>query len=189
MAHNWKWYVKNNDFEGCLERFNAANKGWKKHWFSVLEDIYNNCKEWSKKYILDPVEMVVITISDCIKKTTKKVQNLVNGANSHTYLINMYDEEDNLVFTKIGKADNINKRFRTLERQYYATQGIQIARVEPVHIFDVKNDDLAQVLESFIRNLFRKTRDFIPNDRFKPFTPSEEEWKEMERYYKLVCAE
>lgn len=105
------------------------------------------------------------------------------------YIINMYDENDKCVFTKIGKSKNILRRFQKLERQYYATQGIQIARIEPVHVFDVKNDDLAQVLESFIRNLFRKTRDFIPNDRFKPFTPSEEEWKEMERYYKLVCAE
>ena len=105
------------------------------------------------------------------------------------YIINMYDENDKCVFTKIGKSKNVIKRFQKLERQYYATQGIQIERVEPVHVFNVKNDDLAQVLESFIRNLFRKTRDFIPNDRFKPFTPSEEEWKEMERYYKLVCAE
>ena len=71
---------------------------------------------------------------------SKKVQNLVNGANSHTYLINMYDEEDNLVFTKIGKADNINKRFSALERQYYATQDIQIARIEPIYVFDVKKD-------------------------------------------------
>ena len=112
-----------------------------------------------------------------------------NPGGIETYLINMYDEEDNLVFTKVGKADNINKRFSALERQYYATQDIQIARVEPIYVFNVKNNDLAQVLESFIRNLFRKTRDFIPKDRFKPFTPSEEEWKEMERYYKLVCAE
>lgn len=110
-------------------------------------------------------------------------------AKSIVYIINMYDENDKCVFTKIGKSNNVIKRFQKLERQYYATQGIQIARVEPVHVFNVKNDDLAQVLESFIRNLFRKTRDFIPNDRFKPFTPSEEEWKEMERYYKLVCAE
>ena len=105
------------------------------------------------------------------------------------YIINMYDENDKCVFTKIGKSKNILRRFQKLERQYYATQDIQIARIEPVHVFKVKNDDLAQVLESFIRNLFRKTRDFIPNDRFKPFIPSEEEWKEMERYYKLVCAE
>ena len=105
------------------------------------------------------------------------------------YIINMYNENDKCVFTKIGKSKNILRRFQKLERQYYATQDIQIARIEPVHVFNVKNDDLAQVLESFIRNLFRKTRDFIPNDRFKPFTPSEEEWKEMERYYKIVCAE
>ena len=110
-------------------------------------------------------------------------------AKSIVYIINMYDENDKCVFTKIGKSNNVIKRFQKLERQYYATQDIQIARIEPVHVFNVKNDDLAQVLESFIRNLFRKTRDFIPNDRFKPFTPSEEEWKEMERYYKLVCAE
>ena len=110
-------------------------------------------------------------------------------AKSIVYIINMYDENDKCVFTKIGKSKNILRRFQKLERQYYATQDVQIARVEPVHVFNVKNDDLAQVLESFIRNLFRKTRDFIPNDRFKPFTPSEEEWEEMERYYKLVCAE
>ena len=110
-------------------------------------------------------------------------------AKSIVYIINMYDENDKCVFTKIGKSNNVIKRFQKLERQYYATQDIQIARIEPVHVFNVKNDDLAQVLESFIRNLFRKTRDFIPNDRFKPFTPSEEEWKEMERYYKIVCAE
>lgn len=108
---------------------------------------------------------------------------------SIVYIINMYDENDKCVFTKIGKSNNVIKRFQKLERQYYATQDVQIMRIEPVHVFNVKNDDLAQVLESFIRNLFRKTRDFIPNDRFKPFTPSEEEWKEMERYYKLVCAE
>ena len=110
-------------------------------------------------------------------------------AKSIVYIINMYDENDKCVFTKIGKSKNILRRFQKLERQYYATQDIQIARIEPVYVFNVKNDDLAQVLESFIRNLFRKTHDFIPNDRFKPFTPSEEEWKEMERYYKLVCTE
>lgn len=110
-------------------------------------------------------------------------------AKSIVYIINMYDKNDKCVFTKIGKSNNVIKRFQKLERQYYAAQDVQIMRVEPIHVFNVKNDDLAQVLESFIRNLFRKTRDFIPNDRFKPFTPSEEEWKEMERYYKLVCAE
>ena len=110
-------------------------------------------------------------------------------ANCIVYIINMYDANDKCVFTKIGKSNNVLKRFQKLERQYYSAQDIQIMRVEPVHIFNVKNDDLAQALESFIRNLFRKTRDFIPNDRFKPFTPSEEEWKEMKRYYKLVSAE
>lgn len=105
------------------------------------------------------------------------------------YIINMYDENDKWVFTKIGKSKNLLKRFQTLERQYYAKDNIQIMRVEPVYTFNVKNDDLAQVLESFIRNLFRKRHDFIPNDRFKPFEPLEEEWEQMERYYKLVCAE
>lgn len=105
------------------------------------------------------------------------------------YIINMYDENDKWVFTKIGKSKNLLKRFQTLERQYYARDNIQIMRVEPVYTFNVKNDDLAQVLESFIRNLFHKRHDFIPNDRFKPFEPLAEEWKQMERYYKLVCAE
>ena len=67
-------------------------------------------------------------------------------AKSIVYIIDMYDENDKCVFTKIGKSKNILRRFQKLERQYYATQDIQIARIEPVHIFNVKNDDLAQVL-------------------------------------------
>lgn len=103
------------------------------------------------------------------------------------YIINMYDENDNWIFTKVGKSKNLLKRFQTLERQYYIKDNIQITHIEPICIFKVENDDLAQALESFIRYLFKKTREFIPNDRFKPFEISEEEWKELERYYELVC--
>lgn len=63
------------------------------------------------------------------------------------YIINMYDENEKCVFTKIGKSNNVIKRFQKLERQYYATQGIQIARIEPIHIFNVKNDDLRKCLK------------------------------------------
>lgn len=179
------WYIKENDFEGCLERFDNARKNWREHWFKTLQTIYNNCKDWAKKYILDPIEKSIIVIADQIKKTVVKKEENKNN-NSHTYLINMYDENENLVFTKIGKADNLKRRFKQLLKHQYKNSNAPIARIEPLKIFECPNDDLAQVLESLIRNLFRKSHDFIPNDRFKPFEPTQEEWKEMERFHELV---
>ena len=185
-----KEYISTNDFEGCLDRWeHCKNIKWSAHWFDTLVTIYENAKEWSKKYIIDPIEKTVTRIADCIKKTATKVKTLCEDESSYTYLINMFDESNNHVFTKIGKANNTNRRFKELCKTHYSRENVTISRIEPIYVFQCRNDDLSQVLESFIRNLFRKTRDFIPNDRFKPFTPSEEEWKEMERYYKLVCAE
>lgn len=174
------WYIENNDLEGAIERLNNSYKNWKSHWFETCEKIFKGSKEWAKKYILDPINQMVVAISECItKKVPKK-----NGT-SHTYLIKMFNECGEWVYTKIGKANELRNRFNSLIGHTYK-DGNTISKIEVIKEYEVPDDDSAQVLESFMRRYFRKNESFIPNDRFKPFEPTEEDLDIFEKYYQLV---
>lgn len=176
-----KQYIADNDLEGAIERLENSYKNWKSHWFEVCQIIMNNCKDWAKKYILDPITQTVRTIGDMIKKSKPKN----TAQESHTYLINLYDNAGNWVYTKIGKANNIQQRLRQIAKEKYLGGG---GRAEIITYYTLPNDDLAQVLESFMRGYFRKTKTLIPNDRFDPFTPTEEDLAVFQQYYDLTVA-
>ena len=72
MAKSMSDYVRTGDFEGCLERYYNAYKNWKEHWFEGLEIIYNNCAEWAKKYVLDPIAKTVTKIANIVKPIFKR---------------------------------------------------------------------------------------------------------------------
>ena len=186
MAKNptYSDYVSTNDFEGAKERFDNANKRWKSHWFEACEEIFNACKDWAKKYILDKINKVILVIGDFITKKRPKEE-----GTSNTYLIKMFDEAGNWVFTKIGKANVIAKRMYGLLKHEYKRGGpVKISNIEIVKSYQLPNDDLAQVLESLMRAYFRKTRKFIPNDRFEAFEPTAEDLQVFENNYNLVMA-
>lgn len=178
-----KDYIATNDFKGAKERFDKANKGWKAHWFNTCVEIFDTCKDWAKEYIIDPINKTITAIKETIKKTVPKTL-----TTSHTYLIKMFDKNGEWVFTKIGKANDISKRIKDFINHHYSRQNITIADVEIIKEYEVPNDDLAQVLESFMRNHFRKSHELIPNDRFAAFEPTDEDLNEFERYYNLVLA-
>ena len=177
-------YVLNNDFEGAKERLESTSDRWRQYWFDACQEIFNACKDWAKKYILDPVARAVITIKDFVTK--KRPRN--DEAASNTYLIKMFDDAGNWVFTKIGKANVIAKRMRDFINHEYKRDGVTIANVEMVKSYEVPNDDLAQVLESLMRNYFRKIYQYIPNDRFEAFEPTSEDLQVFENNYNLVMA-
>lgn len=183
MSKSASYYIENNDFEGAKLRFENSNVRWLDHWFNTCKMIYDSCKDWAKKYILDPIAKTISHISECIKKvrTTK-------NSTSNTYLIKMFDTCGNWVFTKIGKADILSTRLKKLGSQYYARDGVQIGHTEIIKSYEVPNDDCAQILESLMRNYFRKTKHHIPNDRFEPFEPTEEDLQIFEKYYNLTLA-
>ena len=186
MAKNptYSDYVSSNDFEGAKERFDNANKRWKPHWFEACEEIFNACKDWAKKYILDKVNKVILVIGEFITKRRPKEE-----GTSNTYLIKMFDEVGNWVFTKIGKANVIAKRMQGLLKHEYKRGGtVKISNIEIVKSYQLPNDDLAQVLENLMRHYFRKTRKFIPNDRFEAFEPTAEDLQVFENNYNLVMA-
>ena len=177
-------YVSSNDFEGAKERFDNANKRWKSHWFEACEEIFNACKDWAKKYILDKVNQVILIIGEFVTKRRPKEE-----GTSNTYLIKMFDEAGKWVFTKIGKANVIAKRMQGLLQHEYKRGGrVKISNIEIVKSYQLPNDDLAQVLESLMRAYFRKSHKYIPNDRFEAFEPSAEDLQVFENNYNLVMA-
>lgn len=184
MEKSYKEYISTNDFEGAKERFESANKRWKDHWFEACEKIFETCKDWAKKYILDKINKAILVIGEFITKRRPKDEE----ATSNTYLIKMFDEVGNWVFTKIGKANVVTKRMRDFINHEYKRDGVKISNIEIVKTYQVPNDDLAQVLESLMRNYFRKTHKYIPNDRFEAFEPTAEDLQVFENNYNLVMA-
>lgn len=186
MAKNptYSDYVSSNDFEGAKERFDNANKRWKPHWFEACEEIFNACQDWAKKYILDKANKVILAIGEFITKKRPKDEE----ATSNTYLIKMFNDAGEWVFTKIGKANVVAKRMRDFINHEYKRDGVVISDVEIVKSYQVPNDDLAQVLESLMRAYFRKSHKYIPNDRFEAFEPTAEDLQVFENNYNLVMA-
>ena len=50
------WYIENNDLEGAVERWLKTNARWKMEWFDTCKEIFDNCKEWAKTYIVNPID-------------------------------------------------------------------------------------------------------------------------------------
>lgn len=160
------WYVNNNDFEGAVERFCSTNATWKKRWFNTCEQIFLNCKEWSKKYVLDPIAQTIEKIINpksniiwnCENKKWKKGSELY-------YIIRMFDADGNRVYSKVGTTSKqtIEQRMKQ-HLKYYAKEGITSIQIDKVYLCDVE----AEGFESWFRAVYiRKYKNtFKKNDRF-----------------------
>lgn len=177
--------IASNDFELAKKKFENSNARWKNHWFDCCQQIFNSCKDWSKKYIIDPIAKTIYAINEMIKKVKAKTEKV-----SHTYLIKMFDTNGNWIFTKIGKADDIEKRMKDFRNHEYKRNNVTISTTEIIKTYELPNDDLAQVLERFMCNFFRKNKEvnYYPNDRFDAFEPTNEDLNVFERYYQLTLA-
>lgn len=183
-----KQCIKQGDLITALYNYENTSANWKKRWFDACYEIAQKTKDVLssiiKQYIFDPVEKTITKIAEQVKKTvSKKCQN-----GSHTYLIKMFDENGKHVFTKIGKADNLKRRMSEFVNHKYKRQNKIISAVEIIKEYHLPSDDLTQVLESFMRNYFRKNRkeEFYPNDRFSAFEPNETDLMVFDRYYNLT---
>ena len=175
---NWKWYIDNDDLMGCYERFQNAPANWKNHWWSTIEEIFHSSKKWVKEYVLDPIQRTIV-------KLVKKIKNVTSSLGSYTYFIKIFDENGKWVYNKIGKGNDVIKRLNQQCGHTYK-EGITFSSYEIIKAYKLPTDDLALVLESFMRNYFRKSYYYVPNDRFEPFSPTEEDLDIFEKYYNLV---
>lgn len=163
-----KEYIWHNDFEGCLKRFNEASKRWRNHWFEALKIIYNEHKEWAKKYILDPIKKTVTSIKGIfcnnfiIFWNGFEKQKYSSGA----YIIEMYNKKQEKIYTKIGKAKNFSERFNSYKKEKKYSGWIAFIKVLQLYLNNDEDDSLT--LENNLRKLFKKydIKGFIRNDTF-----------------------
>ena len=180
MNYSANDFIRNNDFEGAKEKLEQARPRWIQHWFDTCEIIFNSCAEWSKKYILDPINRIITKI-----KNNRIVKNVYEGV-SHTYIIKMYDDNNNYVFLKVGKANDVDVRMRQLCKKGYVDTNIE--DVEILKTWELPAPELAEMLEKYIQYKLKQKYTRIPNDRFVPIELSSEQMVELENYYNAIIA-
>ena len=105
---------------------------------------------------------------------------------SHTYIIKMYDDNNDYVFLKVGKANDVDVRMRQLCKKGYADTNIE--NVEIIKTWELPAPELAEMLEKYIQYKLKQKYTRIPNDRFIPIELSSEQMIELENYYNAIIA-
>lgn len=185
MNKSAKEYIADNDFEGAKVRFEGANARWKDYWFETCITIFESSVQWAKKYTIDVTHQLIVKVKEKVKRVYNTIK---NKGKSHTYIIKMFDTEGEWAFTKIGKADDVETRMNSFVNHEYKRDNITIAYTEPIKIYTLPNDDLAEAFESLIKNFLRKMHAHIPNDRFEPFNPTEEDFNQFDKIYNTVMS-
>ena len=177
MAQNsMEWYVNNNDFEGAVERWKNTNARWKTSWFNTCCKIFAKCKEWAKTYVVNPLEGTITKITKIITKRKTKYSesiqvaegiDLLDQATQKCYLFTFFDENDNLVCSKVGTTTR--KVMQRLKEELISETYKKIGCVKAVvdRVYDCGNIP-AEGLESYFRAMYirKYPESFKKNDRF-----------------------
>jgi hypothetical protein len=177
---NWKWYVDNDDLLGCYDRYKQAYKNWKDHWWSILEEIYNNSLYWIEKYILNPIE-----------RTLKKVI-AENKEDNFCYWVRLIGESGKVIYNKIGTTKRpINIRMKEILHRQYKDGLESITSYEVLNIWNC-NQKKSEGLESYLRAMLIKKyngQNYVKNDRFLIGNIFEEPTKEEMNGWALAYLE
>lgn len=170
------WYLLYEDFEGAVERLNATSPRWKSEWYEVCETIFNSCKEWAKKYVLDPIAKAVKKVEQIVTKRKSKYSdkillaenvNPLDEAKQKCYLFEFFDENDNSICSKVGTTTRTIKQRLTeeLKSKTYTSMGAVKAIIH--RVYDC-GEMPAEGLESYLRAVYIKKypNSFKKNDRF-----------------------
>lgn len=176
MNKSMNWYVDNNDFEGAVERFESTSPRWKGAWFDTCEQIFKQCKEWAKTYILNPLERTIKKITKIATQRKSKYSEaiqilegveLLNEAKEKCYLFRFLDEEDEMVCSKVGTTTRevLQRLKEELRSNTYKKLGCVKAVIE--RVYDC-GEIPAEGLESYFRAMYIKKypQSFKKNDRF-----------------------
>jgi len=173
MAFNGKSFdkcVETNDLLSAYENFENTSNRWKNYWWECVEKIFNSCKDFAKRFVLDPIKRVLKEISTVINTagvTIREADDFSKCSGEQCYLFKFFDSKGNILFSKIGTTTrNCKKRLRE-EIYYYTKHGLDVddAFIEDVHCC---GDTPAEAYESFMRAKFIKQfpNTWQRNDRF-----------------------
>ena len=166
MAKSWKWYVENDDLLGCYERYEQAKKNWKEHWWSTVEQIYNNSIEWAEGYFLDKVNKVLVFIKDISKKIKEKI---VKRKQHFCYWVRLIGESGMVLYNKIGTTEKtVEERLNKVLKDQYKDGLEKIVDYEIMNVWDC-DENAPEGLESYLRAMLikkYKSQNYVKNDRF-----------------------
>lgn len=174
---NWsiaqKKYINDNNLEGAYNRYKTAYSNWKEHWWSVVVEIWNNCKEWAEKFALDfekheltkLVKRAVSKVVPSVAVTVKPSQQTFPKGAELVYLIRLLDRDGELVWSKVGTTTRSIKARMSEHLRYYRKYGV--TELEVTRVWDCGNIP-AEGLESHFRAIYMKKYPsaFRKNDRF-----------------------
>lgn len=163
--------LDNKDFEEAKARYESCKSNrWKNQWWNILCAIWKKTKKFAKKYVLDPVNKLVLKIGETVDSI------------SFTYWITLIDAQGNRVWEKIGKSDDPVSRWSSILKERYCTQwGVVDYRINKVW---KRVNQPAEGLESYLRAMLIKDHplDYVPNDRFCCDLTNEEVTKYAREY-------
>ena len=171
-------YIDNNDFEGAKERLETTSARWRSYWYEVCEEIFTTCKDWAKKYVLNPITKTVsklIDFKEIVPKSRKNnisiTENCVIQNNEDKtekcYLIEFFDKCNNSICSKVGTTiRKVQERIREeLNSATYKKMGAVSCVIHRVYNCGSLP---AEGLESYFRAKYIKKypNSFCKNDRF-----------------------
>lgn len=183
-------------FEDAKEKYENTSKSWKKRWWAVVCEIWENFTEWQEKYDLNMDTMTIIkkTIKKIVSRTKKNCAKIIEKVpvvfakgTKICYLFKFYDSNGELLFSKIGTTERtVGRRLNEEISQYSKKYDINKAVVESVFDCGTIHPEGA---ESAARAEFimQNPTSFIKNDRFLGFDIKVEDFNNCVQNYLDKC--
>ena len=155
---------ENGLFEDAKEKFENTSKSWKKRWWTVVCDIWDNFVQWQEKYDLDREAMAIIkkVAKKIVKRARKTCDDIIEKVpvvfakgTKLCYLFKFYDDNNNIVYSKIGTTTQTIQTRLSRELRDYRANGDNIKYATIESVFDT-SEYWPEGAESIARGIFIK---------------------------------
>ena len=172
--------IHDNDFVSAKARYDNTTGRWLKYWFDTCFQIAQANPKYLAKYLFDEETSQITSVRVVVK--------YADAAPSHTYLVNLLNEQEKIVFTKVGKANEVGKRLTQILDKGYSEA--TVADVSIIKVYEMPSEDLAEAFDSLIKHYIKQNKvvGYYPKDRFTPCEFTAEDFAYFEKLYKTIIA-
>ena len=105
--------------------------------------------------------------------------------NAYSYIVRLHLADGTILY-KVGKTNDIVRRFKEIQSYTYTTP---VAWVEPIKVYSLSDENIAEVFESIMRRYFIKkygVECHLKNDRFTGIAVTKQDLRKLNRKYRFV---
>lgn len=171
MALSMYQCILHEDYEEAISRYETTTARWKNDWWETIVTIYNKCKEFTEKYILDPIKKILKK-----KEKTFLIYNCEYKGDDNKdkcYLFKFYFANETS-FSKIGTTTRPLEKRLFEEVKTYSKKFGEVVQVVVESVFECYSI-ISVGVESFLRGCLIRDypNTFLANDRFMTDVPKE----------------